>query len=379
MISAYNGSMITWARERNGLSTQDVANTLRVPEATVLAWERDEIGIAYTKLEALCDRLLKIPLAVLFMPEPPPIDDPVGNFRRLPEYERTRFSSDTLLKIRLAQTYQESVLQLLSVDDAPQIHQDISPEGISVRELASRVRDYLGVDLDTQFGFTSTRAAFKYWRHALEEAGVFTFKDSFSDEFISGFCLLDETRPIIMINNSNSFTRQIFTLFHELGHILFNVHGVSDIDERYLDYFGDEDKTIERDCNKFAAELLVPIDRIQQDFHIYFERGDQGIADLARRYSVSREVILRRLLDRGIISDDEYSEKSNEWNTDFRRRARDASGGDWYLTKLSYLGEGFSRLALDRYRSGRVNIASLADHLNVRAIKIPRFTTYLED
>lgn len=43
--------------------------------------------------------------------------------------------------------------------------------------------------------------------------------------------------PIIMINNSMSFARQNFTLFHELYHLIANTSGAEIIRDDYYDDF----------------------------------------------------------------------------------------------------------------------------------------------
>ena len=45
------------------------------------------------------------------------------------------------------------------------------------------------------------------------------FKDSFKADDVSGLCLCDEEYPVILLNNKMSFTRQIFTVFHEIYHL----------------------------------------------------------------------------------------------------------------------------------------------------------------
>jgi len=82
----------------------------------------------------------------------------------------------------------------------------------------------------------------KYWRQAVEEAGVFVFKNSFKQKDISGFCLRDEDLPIIYLNNSTSKTRQIFSLLHELAHLLLNMNGLSKFDSDYIDRLPSKEK-----------------------------------------------------------------------------------------------------------------------------------------
>ena len=273
MITAVNPAIIKWARERSGLSLDDLAKLMRQEPDELRKWENGEHAPSYTALEELAYRHLKIPLAVFFFPSPPDVDDPKGNFRRLPEYELERFSPDTIQKIRLAQAYQDSVEELfINLPPERMIHHDLIPRKYTLENLAAKVRKYIGISLAQQFSFRSNDQAFKSWRHALEEAGVFTFKDSFKDRFLSGFCLVHDQYPIIMVNNSNSFTRQIFTLMHELGHILYGVNGVTDVDESYLEFLKHDDHRIEIQCNRFAAEGTSTSEEISvRDF--IFRRG----------------------------------------------------------------------------------------------------------
>ena len=88
------------------------------------------------------------------------------------------------------------------------------------------VRTILGVSLDDQRGWANTPAALREWRDALYEVGVFVFKDAFRQDDYCGFSIYDPELPVIYVNSSRSATRQIFTLFHELGHLLHETSGL---------------------------------------------------------------------------------------------------------------------------------------------------------
>jgi len=83
------------------------------------------------------------------------------------------------------------------------------------------------------------------------------FKEAFRNDDFSGFCLYDKEFPLIIINNSMSKTRQIFTLFQELGHLLFETSGIDKLNDDYIDILPEHDKDIEILCNRLAAEILV--------------------------------------------------------------------------------------------------------------------------
>jgi len=377
MTANINPKIITWARERNGLTVEELAASVRKKPEDIRKWESGQTSPSYTSLEDLAYRCFHIPLAVFFFPEPPPIDDPVNKFRRLPDYEFSRLSSDTLQLIRMSQGYQESLGELISVPSERQIFKDLTSNNLGPYELAEKVRKYLGITLGRQFKFTEMDTAFKAWRHAIENAGIFTFKNSFKDKFISGFCLLHQQFPIVVINNSNSFTRQIFTLIHELGHIIYGIHGITDIDETYFNHMDTSEKTLEIKCNQFAGEVLVPSNVFKKEISVFNIVGPEIIHQLAEKYSVSREVILRKFLDFNLVSKEYYEQKSAEWNYEYLRAKGGKQGGDWYYTTLSYLGEGFARLAYENYYQGRLTKEQLAYHLNINAKNLDTLQAYL--
>lgn len=372
-----NPKMITWARERNRLSVEDLAALMKKEPAEIRKWEAGTEAPSYANLEALSYRHLKIPLALFFFPEPPSLEDPVSKFRRLPDYEFRRLSTDTMQMIRVAQGYQESLVELATDwTNRRKLFRDLDHKGKTVHELASKTREYLGITLKKQIAFRSPEEAFKSWRHSLEGAGVFAFKDSLEDKFISGFCLLHEEFPIVFINNSNAFSRQVFTLIHELGHIIFEIHGVTDVDEKYLQHMSARDRSLEVKCNQYAAEVLVPTDSFENDVLLFRAKGPETIPKIAEKYSVSKEVILRRLLDQKLVTQDYYNKKAEEWNQEYLR-SKSTAGGNYYLTKLSYLGSGFTQLAFENYHRGRLTKPQLANHLNVNSRNVDKLESYL--
>jgi Predicted Zn peptidase len=378
MSKHVNPNMIRWARLRSGLSVNDIATMMKRDPSEIAMWEEGTKKPSYSQLEKLAYSHLHIPLALFFFPIPPNLPDHKQKFRRLSEYELERLGPDTIQKIHLGQAYQLSLKELaVEGRQSKKIFVDVQSTGLNTRTLARKARTYLGITHPQQVAFQSPEKALKQWRFAIEQAGIYTFKDTFKDDFVSGFCLLDQNWPIIFVNNSSAFTRQIFTLAHELGHILHGVNGVTDIDEDYLEYMAVQDKKIEMNCNLFASELLMPENQFKNDLEHFKINGTSAIAQIADKYSVSREVVLRRLLDHGAITQDNYREQTKEWNADYFRNRRSKAGGNYYLTKLAYLGEGYTQLAYQNYNKGRIDGFQLANHLNIKAKNLKRLSTYL--
>lgn len=368
-----NPLILRWARETAGLSIKEVVHKLNrktVGIETVSAWESGESSPNYVQLEDLAYNIYKRPLALFFFPEPPVEESPQQTFRTLPDVEIKRLSSRMRLLLRQAKAMQINLDELYSgVNPAEhQLVRDLQfPPEASEFELASAVRIFLGVELREQFQWKSTEIAFKQWRNALENCGIFVFKDAFKEEAISGFCLHDKRFPIIYVNNSQPDTRQIFTLFHELAHLLSGTGGIDMPDESFIRTLDGRNKQIEVLCNRFAAAFLVPDPDFDQRI-THAPINEDLISALADRYSVSREVILRRLLDKHLVSQQFYEQLVEEWQSE--AKVKSGTGGDYYRTKRSYLGERYLELAFSRLYQNKISNDQLADYLGVKVKNI---------
>lgn len=379
-VAGINPQVLVWARERSGQTIDQVAKALHKEPEVIVSWEAGSSSPTYAQLETLAYKVYKRPVALFFFPEPPEEIDPEHSFRTLPEFEIEELTSDTRYKIRDARAMQIALNELNGgVNPAPRkIFRDIRVRfPLSALTIAREVRSYLGVDLEAQKrGWRNVAEALKEWRNAVEECGVFVFKNSFKQEDVSGLCLYDPEFPVIYINNSTSGTRQIFTLFHELAHLLVQTNGVTKASDRYIDALSGEAKSIEVFCNQFAAAFLVP----DADLRRRIRGGvpdDETVAALAEDYKVSREVVLRRFLDLGLITKSYYESKVAQWRRDYEGRPKRESGGDYYATKATYLGEKYLSLVFGRYYQGRISIQQLADFLNVRVSSVPGLEQFL--
>ena len=114
--------------------------------------------------------------------------------------------------------------------------------------------------------------------------------------------------------------------------------------------------------------VLVP----QRDFDLRIvgmPTDDASINRLANRYHVSREVILRKLLDRGVVDQAYYEEKALEWTASAKKSS--GGGGDYYRNQGVYLSERYLDTAFSRYYQNRISIDQLADYLMVKVRNIP--------
>jgi len=296
-------------------------------------------------------------------------------FRTLPDVEFEHIPSKIRLLLRKAKALQLNLVELTQGRNpaARLITRDLTTKPTAnVKQLAIKVREYLGVTLDEQTGWLSDEVALKKWRSALLRAGIFVFKDAFKVDEFSGFCLYDEEFPIIYVNNSSAKTRQIFTFFHELAHLLFHTSGVDTLTDVYVPNLHGDAHRIEVLCNRFAAEFLLPPEAFDAAI-LGRQITEEFTEELAARFHVSREMVFRRFLDRGSISEAKYRKATARWNA---QRQEGGQGGDYYWTKLTYLGREYVALALTQFRQNRIDETQLAEYLDTKARNVGNLEEY---
>lgn len=365
-----NPNMLIWARETAGLEVDAVARKFNKDVSEIRSWESGEDSPTYVQLEKLAYEIYKRPLALFFFPEPPQEESPKQSFRTLPDQEILMLTPRLRFLIRQAKLQQLNLSELYDNINPVSHHivRDLSfSPNISVVEMASNVRKYLNIDITTQSSWKDVNTAFKNWRNILEEHGVFVFKEAFKNNAFSGFCLYDKQFPVIYVNNSVSDSRQIFTLFHELAHLLFGTGGVDTRLEDYIKFLQGDDKTIEILCNRFGGEFLVPDSDFNQRI-VGVSINDEAIQQLANLYCVSREVILRKFLDRNAVNQQYYNAKVEQWAKVAEKSGE--GGGNYYLTKGVYLGERYIEKAFSKYYQRSISIEQLAEYLSVKVKNI---------
>jgi Zn-dependent peptidase ImmA (M78 family)/transcriptional regulator with XRE-family HTH domain len=365
-----NPALLVWARQRAGLSRDEAAQKFK----RIADWEAGASAPTYPQLEQLSDTL-KVPIAVFFFPHPPDVPPINETFRTLPEAELDRLPSRVRMLMRKAKAMQINLAELTQGRNPAErlITRDLQfAPNVDIAEMAAAVRQYIGVTVQQQQAWHGDDAALKEWRTALLNVGVFVFKDAFRADDFSGFCLYDEEFPVIYVNNSSTKTRQIFTYFHELAHLIFHTSGIDKVRDRYVDRLVGDARQIEVICNSFAAQVLLPEDAFQRA--MAGRQATEATAEaLAFQFHVSRGVIFRRLLDQGRVAEDQYDRAVERWNA--QRQVERAPGGNPYWTKLAYLGREYVALALSQYHQNRIDEGQLADFLDTK----PRHVAALEE
>ena len=302
-------SVVRWARERAYFTIEDARAKFRDIEA----WEAGDASPTYPQLEGMSDTF-KVPVAVFFFPDPPDVPPIRESFRTLPDVLFEQIPRGVRRLLRKAKAMQINLAELYDGENPAEhfILRDLRfTVDMNVSRMAARVRNYLGISINDQVAWPDSDTAFEEWRATLEAHGVFVFKDAFQNDAYSGFCLYDEAFPLIYINNSVK-TRQMFTLFHELAHLLFHTSGINSLAGDPLEELPPSDRQLETVCNQFAAEFLLPEAQFERVFA--GRPASEATAEfIAQRFHVSREFVFRRFLDRGLVTSEEYGRAARKW------------------------------------------------------------------
>ncbi len=333
--------LLGWARERAGLETADL--THRFPK--LAAWEE---GTARPTLKQVEDfaKATHTPVGFLFLKEPPVEKIPIPDFRTIRNKPVARPSPDLLDMIYVCQQRQEWYRDFARAERIS----ELSFVGAvtlqsSVESTAMIMRRALGFDIEQRRRIPTWTDALRLFIAQADEVGIMVmcsgvvlnnnYRPLDPDEF-RGFALSDNLAPLVFINGADTRAAQMFTLAHELAHIWLGQSAVSDTQASLV-----PEHQVEGWCNNVAAELLVPLEVLKQEF-------DGGLSlrseldRLARLFKVSTLVILRRIHDAGGLTKEEFW---REYEKELKRllAISKGSGGNFYLTQAVRVSKRFAR------------------------------------
>ena len=350
--------VLRWARERASLSAEKLAAKLQVKPERVLAWELSgDITMAQSRKLAGATHT---PHGYLFLSEPPDESLPIADFRTRGGAERELPSPNLLdtvyamqrrqewMRGELITNYEELPLPFVgafSVTDEP-------------AEVAREMRYALDIAEGWGASVPTWSAALRHLRDKSEDAGVLVVFNGvvgnnthrkLDEEEFQGFALADEYAPLIFVNNADFKAAQMFTLAHELAHILVGETGVSHFEDMQP-----MDNATEVFCDKTAAEFLVPESEFRSYWNEMRQTGDP-YSSAARQFKVSSIVVARRALDLDLIRRSSFFEFYNEYkDNEWRSSQQSERGGNFWLNQVWRVGPRFGAAVVRALKEGRL-------------------------
>ncbi|MEZ5660431.1 MAG: ImmA/IrrE family metallo-endopeptidase [Burkholderiaceae bacterium] len=361
-----NRELLIWARERAGLDA--LALDRRFPK--LVEWEAGELQPTLRQLEDFA-RAVHVPVGYLFLPEPPQEPLPIPDFRTLADRDLIRPGPNLLDTIYLCQQRQDWYRDYARVHALPALN---FAGGATLNHAPERVAEAMRQTLALSI---AERQQCPTWTDALrqmigkaEDAGVLVMASGvvgsnshrkLTVEEFRGFALADDLAPLVFINAADSKAAQMFTLAHELAHLWLGESGISDPEAGRLAEPG-----VERWCNAVAAEFLMPLALLRQDYQADAPIPEE-IQRLARRFKVSTLVALRRLFDAGFIDQPSLWHNYRDELMRIRRLDRGGSGGgNFYRTLGARTGKRFARAVVSSTLEGQTLFQDAFRMLGVR-------------
>jgi Zn-dependent peptidase ImmA (M78 family) len=360
-----NPKVLIWARESLALNRSQAADRTGV---SVSRLTEIEAGNKKPTLEELKDlsKAYKRTLATFLLSEPPKEKPLPPDRRTVDSKDLESFHEKTIMAVRKARALAQSTLELkremgletpsfrffASLSEKPQ-------------DVAHKLRLFL--NLDELREITEIPLALEAYQEKVESMGVAVFQLGLTQDKLRGFSITDEAIPIIGIKRGGeSATAKIFTLFHELGHIILNEGGLCDLSEK-------SKIVIEKWCNAFAAAVLIPASHLleMQTVLAQKQNGDKvwrkkDLVSIGNYFHVGPLAILRCLLENKLTTKAYYNEKHMAWNKPTFGRSKTPEGRNLAKETIKEKGRSYIALAFQAYDQNRIDYKDLSDFLGVK-------------
>jgi len=314
--------------------------------------------------------IYKRPLSAFLLPAPPKETFFPTDFRTLPSKEKQPLKPKTYLAIRKARRFQYSAIELIKELGEESKKLSIKANlSDNPETLAEKMRIQFGVKGFPSSVYFTKEAALDEWIKTLENNGILVFQISITmNKKIRGFSLIDEDIPVVILRRSDETSAKIFTLFHELAHLLLREGGICDLEESDISH--------EKFCNHFAGAFLVPKDKLLNHSVVKAnekirEWPDNFLKDIAWDFKVSKEVILRRLWILDLTTKEYYHKKHEEWESKYKEPFGRGKKDEIKIC-LQERGKKYISMAFDAYERKKIDGVGLVDYLGVTSDKVSK-------
>jgi len=266
---------LTLAREKRGLTKQQLADLCQVTRRTVTSWEMG--AIEHPPVELLAKEL-QFPAEYFLSGDPPLIDDESVSFRAL--------SSTTARQVR---SVMASASLAVEFSDWIDQHYNLPASSFPDRSESSQVKATVAAEEMRAFWSLSPTPV-KNMLALLERNGCRVFSLPAFDREVDALSFWREGVPFILLNTDRSGERMRFDLAHELGHLVLHRN------QRL-----GRSRSIEQEAHEFAGALLIPADALYEQ--VVGQLRFDDLFKLKRYWRVSAMAMVERLWRLELISE----------------------------------------------------------------------------
>ena len=319
VFALINKETLHYICEKKRVTTEFIKTRTRLDDDKIALWlDTSNSSLPTIKQAKKIASCLHIPFAALYMnPGDIPIKS-IPNIKNLRTFQGAEID-DSALNVAVIDLLSERDFLLQTYSDfeiSVSPFCPVVPQSANPVEWADALRNHFSIKVENQFKCKSPRQFFLYLKEQIENGGVFI--QCFTDvplECARGLAIYDPVFPVIGINENDRPPAKSFSIVHELVHLYKR-------DSSYCNNMVNSDTTAAEEvfCNAVAGELLVP----ERSLKIFLGSGvggsqitEEKIKKIANHFSVSREVVIRRLYDLEVIDKVEYGTYSELLRQEF--------------------------------------------------------------
>ena len=375
--------VLRWARERASLSHKELAGKVNVKTETIEGWESTG-KISFAQIDKLADRTYT-PFGFLFLSKPPEEPLPMTDYRtgsNSPSHRPSPNLLDTVYQMQSRQSWMRCEVFCRGsepLDLVGKCGMDTKPQ-----HAAQVLRDFLSLSESLAEAAGTGEDALEVLRDLTEEAGVMvafsgivggrTDRKLDPAEF-QGIALVDEYAPLVFINAADFKEVQIYTLVHELVHLLIGESGLCS--------FGNlvsNDHEVEQFCHEVAMEFLVPKHELR-DFWPKAASQPDPFKAAGQRFKVGSLVCARRAVDLGLADEEAFAHTTNTFKAEEAKCRASQSNDDFWMHPKWQIGKDFAASVVcaaeggclpyrEAYNLTEIHGASFDDLLDVLGIQL---------
>jgi Zn-dependent peptidase ImmA (M78 family) len=373
-----NPKMLIWAREEIGYTIQQASEATGISEAILIAAEAGEHKLTLNQLRLAAEKY-DIPFGYFYFSEPPHKNSfkPVPDFRIEPnfrgnnhyrlEYEIKKCRDNREVFLELAQSLNEEINAFKVIQ--PKMSGNVGSE----------VRERLSIS-DRDISSLTYDDSYNYWKGKIEADGVLVYESQYipDETGVIGVAIFYEVLPVILIKRGPYFNeRKLFTLLHEYAHLLHGKSAINDASSLTIDESVSNETNIEVICNKLAAEILVPSEKVVPDAYTKLELVEKMVL-LAKTFKVTYSTAAVCLKRAKLI---DYSQLQQllalrKKEVDKRKtEVRQSPQIPREIINRLDMGRPMFNVVLNAYSTGLLDVFDTSKILNLRVNKIDRLVS----
>ncbi len=374
-------NVLKWARESARISEITAADKVRVPVEKLKDWEEGINQPTIRQAETLA-KAYRRPFALFFLPEVPRDFQPLQDYRRRTAKPLGTASIFIIREIQQKQAWIRDVFE--ENNEIP-----LSFVGrFSLNDDPALVANDIINTLQVYPPKYSIDNPIKEWIDKAESNGIFISRTSFihsrltlDSKEIQGFTITDPYAPFIFVNSKDWNAPQLFTLIHELAHIWIAESGISNEIGPELKH-KDEMHPVELFCNEVAANVLMPVD-IMENLDAAIFNSAKEVFKSSKLLGVSTFAFLVIALNLQLIPLYKYRNLKNEAEREFQaflqseekkkaKQKKQEGGPNPYLLRLNKNSRLFTQIVLDAFRGGFIEPTQASSLLNTQVNKFSK-------